>query len=160
MRPIIDISIKRATRRCGAGAVMAALYLSTIGAAWAADPIGLVKTSAGVVSIERGGQKIDAGSGAKLYQSDLVLTGADGVIGMTFIDNSRLSLGANSTLALEKFRFNTTTHEGEFISAVKRGTLAAVSGKIAKQTPEAMQVRTPSAILGVRGTKFVVQVPE
>ena len=126
----------------------------------AADPIGLVKTSAGMASIERGGQKIDATPGVKLYQSDQLLTGADGAIGMTFIDNSRLSLGANSTLALERFRFNTTTYEGEFISAVKRGTLAAVSGKIAKQTPEAMQVRTPSAILGVRGTKFVVEVPE
>jgi hypothetical protein len=128
--------------------------------AQAADPIGLVKTSSGGVNIMRGGQTIDASAGAKLYQSDQVVTREDGAVGMTFIDNSRLSLGANSVLALEKFRFNTTTHEGEFVSSVKKGTLAAVSGKIAKQTPEAMQVRTPSAILGVRGTKFLVSVED
>ncbi|MEQ1890048.1 MAG: FecR domain-containing protein [Alphaproteobacteria bacterium] len=160
MNPIITVSVKSATRCMGAAWLVLLLGLTGAFEARAADVIGLVKTSKGSVSIERGGQKINAASGAKLYQSDQVLTGEDGAVGMTFVDNSRLSLGANSTLALEKFRFNTTTHEGEFVSAVKRGTLAAVSGKIARQTPEAMQVRTPSAILGVRGTKFVVEVPE
>lgn len=160
MRLIITVLGKRATGWMG-GAVLTVLFgLTGAIEAHAADSIGLVKTSKGSVTIERTGQKIAAPSGTILYSSDQVLTGADAAVGMTFIDNSRLSLGANSVLALEKFRFNTTTHEGEFVSSVKRGTLAAVSGKIAKQTPEAMQVRTPSAILGVRGTKFVVEVPE
>jgi len=35
-----------------------------------------------------------------------------------------------------------------------------VSGKMVKQSPEAMTVRTPSAVLGVRGTEFVVTVHE
>lgn len=160
MRPIITLSGKSASRRSGAAWLVCAVVIGAAQMALAADPIGLVKTSKGAVSIERGGQKIPGPPGTKLYQADQVLTGADGAVGMTFIDTSRLSLGANSTLALEKFRFNTTTLEGEFISSVKRGTLAAVSGKIARQTPEAMQVRTPSAILGVRGTKFAVEVAE
>lgn len=160
MRAIITDLQKRAISWMGG--VMLSLLLGMVGAveAAAAESIGLVKTSKGSVTIDRTGQKIAAQSGTKLYSSDQVLTGADAAVGMTFIDNSRLSLGANSVLSLEKFRFDTTTHEGEFVSSVKRGTLAAVSGKIAKQTPEAMQVRTPSAILGVRGTKFVVEVPE
>ncbi len=156
MKPIITVSLKSVT--CCIGATLLVLVLGAPMGVRAADVIGLVKTSTGAVSIERDGQKVAAGAGAKLYQSDQVVTGADGAVGMTFIDNSRLSLGANSSLALEKFRFNTTTHEGEFVSSVKKGTLAAVSGKIAKQTPEAMKVRTPSAILGVRGTKFLVSV--
>jgi hypothetical protein len=32
-----------------------------------------------------------------------------------------------------------------------------VSGKLAKQSPEAMKVKTPAAILGVRGTEFLVR---
>ncbi len=127
-------------------------------ASFAADPIGLVKSSSGEVNVERAGQKIAADVGTKLYQSDVVITGSDGAVGMTFIDNSRLSLNPNSNLALESFRFNTTTHDGEFISSLRKGALAAVSGKIAKATPEAMKVRTPSAVLGVRGTKFLVSV--
>ena len=165
MRAIITVSTKSTTRRFAMARFAMAFVLLAAGLgvsahAFAADMIGLIKTSKGAVSITRGGQTIEGASGVKLYQSDQVLTGENSAVGMTFIDNSRLSLGANSSLALDRFRFNTTTYEGEFVSSVKRGTLAAVSGKIAKQTPEAMQVRTPSAILGVRGTKFVVEVPE
>jgi hypothetical protein len=40
---------------------------------------------------------------------------------------------------------------------LKRGTLAVVSGKLAKQSPDAMKVRTPAAVLGVRGTEFLVR---
>lgn len=156
MNLIITVSLKSVTHCIGIA--LLALALAGTAEAGAAEVIGLVKTSNGAASIERNGQKLAAAAGTKLYQSDQIVTGADGAIGMTFIDNSRLSLGANSALALERFRFNTTTHEGEFISSVKKGTLAAVSGKIARQTPEAMKVRTPSAILGVRGTKFLVSV--
>ena len=42
----------------------------------------------------------------------------------------------------------------------RQGRLAAVSGKMVKQSPESMKIRTPSAIMGVRGTEFVVQVDE
>lgn len=165
MKPIIAVSRKSASqtglrlaRFFGAAILFLAFMILLAGPGRAAEPIGLVKTAKGAVTIERAGQKISAPIGTHLFQSDQVLTGADGAVGMTFIDNSRLSLGANSALALEKFRFNTTTHEGEFVSALNKGALAAVSGKIAKETPEAMKVRTPSAILGVRGTKFVVSV--
>ena len=35
--------------------------------------------------------------------------------------------------------------------------MAAVSGKIGKQSADAMRVRTPATILGVRGTEFLVR---
>ena len=61
---------------------------------------------------------------------------------------------------IERFVFDSTTHKGEFDTALKKGTLAVVSGKIVKQSPEAMRVKTPAAIMGVRGTEFVVKVDE
>jgi hypothetical protein len=61
---------------------------------------------------------------------------------------------------VDKYTFNTTTHAGEFDASLKKGTLAVVSGKIVKQSPGAMRVRTPATIMGVRGTEFVVQVQE
>jgi hypothetical protein len=81
-------------------------------------------------------------------------------VGITFNDNSLLSTGPNSELVIEKFLFDNTTHVGEFNTHLKRGTLAVVSGKIVKQTPEAMRIRTPAAVMGVRGTEFVVKVDE
>jgi hypothetical protein len=45
---------------------------------------------------------------------------------------------------------------GRFDASLAQGTLAVVSGRLAKKSPDAMTVHTPSAILGVRGTHFVV----
>jgi hypothetical protein len=77
-------------------------------------------------------------------------------VGITLHDNTLLSAGPNSVLVLDNFAFNPTTHAGAIDASVKRGTLAVISGKIAKQSPETVRFRTPSAILGVRGTSFVV----
>jgi len=62
-----------------------------------------------------------------------------------------------SRLSIDRFAFDSTTHQGSFESSLRKGTLAVVSGKLAKQSPEAMKVRTPAAVLGVRGTEFLVR---
>jgi len=126
---------------------------------FAAD-VGLVKVSRGNVQIERNGAKIAAPVGAAVQTSDVILTGADGSAGVTFTDNSLVSVGPNSVFAIDKYTFDSTTHVGEFEGNLKKGRLAAISGKMVKQSPESMKIRTPSAIMGVRGTEFVVQVDD
>lgn len=133
--------------------------LGFAGSALAAD-IGLVKVAKGSVQIQRGATKIPATVGTGLQQADVVITGADGSAGITFTDNSLVSVGPNSVFAIDKYHFDTTTHAGEFEGNLKQGRLAAVSGKMVKQSPDSMKIRTPSAIMGVRGTEFVVQVDE
>jgi hypothetical protein len=71
-------------------------------------------------------------------------------------DNSLLSAGPNSILSLDRFDFDPTSNQGRFDAQLQKGSLAVISGRIAKQSPEAMTVRTPSTILGVRGTEFAV----
>jgi hypothetical protein len=126
-------------------------------AAVAADEVGQIKVSKGAVHIERDGKSLPAPVGAKVQLLDVVVTGADGSAGVTFLDNSLMSVGPGSALAIDRFVFDSTTNQGAFESSLKRGTLSVVSGKIAKQTPDAMKVKTPAAILGVRGTEFVVR---
>jgi hypothetical protein len=125
-----------------------------------AESAGRVKVSNGAVYIERDGKRLPAPVGAVVQASDTVVTGADGSVGITFDDNSLMSAGPNSELVIERFVFNSTTHKGEFDTVLKKGTLAVVSGKIVKQSPEAMRIKTPTAIMGVRGTEFVVKVEE
>ena len=124
-------------------------------AAQAAE-IGQIKVSKGAVTVERGAQALPGNVGLRLEASDVVRTGADGSAGITMADNSLLSVGPNSILALERFDYEATTSQGRFDAQLQRGTLAVVSGRIAKQSPQAMTVRTPSAALAVRGTEFVV----
>ena len=99
-------------------------------------------------------------AGTRVQASDVVKTGADGSVGITMSDNSLLSPGPNSILSLDRFEFDSTTHRGAFDASLRKGSLAVVSGRIAKQSPDAMTVRTPSAVLGVRGTEFVVGANE
>ena len=129
------------------------------GAALAAD-IGLVKVAKGDVRVERAGARLPVKVGMPMRTADVIVTGADGSAGITFTDNSLVSVGPNSVFAIEKYRFDTTTHAGEFEGNLRQGRLAAASGKMVKQSPESMKIRTPSAIMGVRGTDFVVQVDE
>ena len=124
----------------------------------AAADVGLIKVSKGSVQIQRGAAKMPATVGAGVQASDVIVTGADGSAGITFTDNSLVSVGPGSVFAIDKYSFDTTTHQGEFEGNLKQGRLAAISGKMVKQSPESMKIRTPSAIMGVRGTEFVVQV--
>lgn len=125
-----------------------------------AEGVGQIKTAKGTVHVERDGKRLPATVGMAIEQADAVVTGADGSAGITFSDNSLLSTGPNSVLVVDQYTFDTTTHAGRFEASLKKGTLAVVSGKMVKQSPGAMRVRTPAAIMGVRGTEFVVQVDE
>jgi hypothetical protein len=131
---------------------LAAFLAASAGAA----EIGQIKVSNGQVTVERKGESRPGGVGTRLESSDVLTTGPDGSVGITMSDNSLLSAGPNSILSLDRFDFDPTSNQGRFDAQLQKGSLAVISGRIAKQSPEAMTVRTPSAILGVRGTEFVV----
>ncbi len=125
-------------------------------AAQAADEAGTIKVRQGQVSVQRDTQQLAAAVGTRIFSNDRVVTGADGSVGITLRDNSLLSAGPNSVLDLNKFSFDSTTHAGTIDATVRRGTLAVISGKIAKATPEGVRFFAPGMTLGVRGTSFVI----
>jgi hypothetical protein len=125
-----------------------------------ATEIGQIKTLKGEVLLIQGNTKSQAKLGDVLHQADVVETGDNASVGITFIDNSRFAVGPNTRIELRQFRFNPTTHDGEFVTDMPRGTLTVISGDIAKQSPEAMKVKTPTTILGFRGTKTAIKVTE
>jgi hypothetical protein len=139
-------------------AALAVACLSTGVFAEPENPAGTVKNMRGNVLIERAGQKTPATVGAPLFAADRLRTGADGSVGVTLRDNTLLSAGPNSLISLEKFAFDSTTNAGAMSIGVKKGTLSVASGKIAKQTPESVDFHTPTTMLGVRGTEFVIEV--
>ncbi|MCC6534278.1 MAG: FecR domain-containing protein [Burkholderiales bacterium] len=134
--------------------------LAAAGAApvYAAQPAGVVKIVKGSVAVERAQEKHAAVPGLGVQAGDRVVTGRDGQVGITLRDNTLLSAGPNSTVVLDEFEFDSTTHAGVVDASVRRGTLSVVSGKIARQSPETVRFRTPNAMLGVRGTSFVIEV--
>lgn len=124
----------------------------------ASEVIGKVKVLSGSPVIERSGGPITAKLGDPVYRQDKIITDNDSAIGFLFNDDSRLSLGPNSTLSLEQFSFDENSHEGNFDVSIQKGTLSVISGKLTAKTPGSLKVRTPAAILAVRGTEFSVKV--
>ena len=129
------------------------------GTAWAnSEVIGHVRTAEGETRLVRDETRQAANIGDEVYLRDVIETGADGAIGITFIDNSVFSAGPNSSIVLEQFEFDSAEFKGNLLARMDRGTLSVVSGDIARTSPEAMKIKTPTAILGVRGTTFLVRV--
>lgn len=123
-----------------------------------AKAIGRIKISTGDVRIEHQGQSNEAVVGKTVYQNDRIITGANSSVGISFVDNSMLSAGSNSVLSLDTFNFDTTTHEGSFDVAIQKGSLSVIAGKLTQNNPNALKIKTPSAVLAVRGTALAVKV--
>ena len=141
-------------------ALVAILFAASATAARADTQVGQVKTSSGQAEIVRNGGHAPAKIGDALFEKDTIETGTDGSIGITFIDNTVMSSGPNSEIMLEDYKFNSSDYKGSMLTDVNKGTVSMISGDIARSTEGAMKVKTPTAILGVRGTRFVIQVNE
>jgi hypothetical protein len=139
-------------------AIFIAATLVGAPASRADDIAAQIKTAAGTVYAMRDGKRVELKPGDELYEKDVIDTGSDGTIGLTFTDNSVLSLGPNSEVALSEYRFDSGNFNGTMTTDIRKGTMTMVSGDIARSSPDAMKVRTPTAILGVRGTSFAVDV--
>ena len=141
--------------------MLAALIATSMSlSAWAVEPAGMVKTSKGPVSIERGEQRLVAVVGTPVLPTDRLRTGPNAAVGITLRDNTLLSAGPNTLIAIDKFIFDSSTLVGDMSISIRKGTLSVATGKLAKQKPESVEFHTPTSVLGVRGTEFVIEVAE
>ena len=119
---------------------------------------GRVKVASGAAFIVRTGGLVPAQAGQIVYQADALRTGAGGRIGITLKDDTRLSLGPNSEVRLDRFAYAPAENQVGLVLRVVRGIVAYVSGRIAKLSPDSIRLETPGAIVGVRGTTLAVRV--
>jgi len=121
---------------------------------------GRIKIAQGSVFIVRKGATIPAKLGEVVYEADTLRTGADGKLGLTLKDDTRLSLGPSSEIRLDRFAYAPAEGRFGFVLNVVKGVAAYVSGRIAKLAPDAVKLETPAAIVGVRGTTVVIRASQ
>ncbi len=121
---------------------------------------GRIKVASGSVFVVRAGTPQPAQAGQLVYESDTLRTGADGRIGITLNDDTRVSLGPSSEVRLDRFSYAPAESQLALVLRVVRGVAAYVSGRIAKLAPDAIRLETPAAIVGVRGTTVAMRVTE
>jgi hypothetical protein len=120
--------------------------------------IGFIKTVQGDASLVVDGKAIKAAPGMPLQAGFIIKTGPDSSLGMTFRDNTVMSIGSNSELVVDQYLYSPGKGELRLWATISKGTLQYVSGVIAKLKPDAVAVRTPTGVIGVRGTRFLVMV--
>jgi len=130
-------------------------------ALWAqTGPIGYVKTVSGEASVTTAGSTVKAAPGTPLQQGSVLRTSARSSMGVTFQDNTLMSFGPDTEVAVDECLYQPSQGKLKLGTRVGKGTLNYVSGVIAKLDPNAVSVKTPTGIIGVRGTEFVVKVEE
>ena len=119
---------------------------------------GHIKTSSGAAHILRNNATIAAQPGMAVFETDALRTGADGTVGVTLNDDTRLSLGPSSEVRLERYMYAPGERGFAMVLKFVRGVAAYVSGRMAKLAPDSIRLETPSAIVGVRGTTVAIRV--
>ncbi len=120
--------------------------------------IGFIDSVQGEVKIVSQSLTVDAVQNMKIIPGDHVKTGSTGSVGLIFDDDTVVSLGPKSEMEVKEFLFDPADNQLSFIARMIKGTFSFITGQIAKLAPQKVQLETPTATLGVRGTKFVVEV--
>jgi hypothetical protein len=133
-----------------------------------AKPIGKVVTATGSVAIEHAGAVIvqanvsgEAGQvkvGDPVYLGDVVRTGADGRLGINFVDGTSFNLSSNAHMALSEYVYDPNGKSNSTFFNLTSGTFTFMAGKIAKTGD--MKIDTPVATMGIRGTTPHVEVSD
>jgi hypothetical protein len=128
--------------------------------AMADNPAGIVKTVKGAASVVHQEKAVPATGGQRVFKGDVVRTGPDGSLGIVFEDDTLLSLGPNSEVVIDEYVFAPAQGNMSIATRMMKGTASYLSGIIAKLSPQSVKFETPTATLGIRGTRFCVQVEE
>lgn len=120
--------------------------------------VGSVKIVRGGASIHRSAQVIPAVEGLHLLAHDSLETSAEGSLGVILQDGTRLSLGPNTILNIDRFTYEPVNGNFSLLLRLARGVVAYISGKIAQFSPGSIQVETPVGIVGLRGTELAISL--
>jgi len=134
------------------------------------SPIGKVVTTSGSVTIEHASAvvvqaNLPAASGVGqtklgdlVYKADVVQTGADGKVGITFTDGTAFNLSSNARMVLDEFVYDPNGKSNSTLFSLTKGTFTFVAGKVAKTGD--MKIGTPVATMGIRGTTPHVEISD
>lgn len=120
--------------------------------------IGTVKKVQGKVTIQENTIEFDAKLNDKIYEGYVIETEKNGNIGLVFIDGTQLSIGPSSQVIINRYLFSPKEKSYAFDVMLNNGSAIYTSGKLGALSPESIKVQTPEATIGVRGTKFLVEV--
>ena len=119
----------------------------------------IIQQQGNSVQIKRGSDTLPGGVNAAINMNDAVVTGLS-TLQLRFQDNTTASVTENSRFVIDDFVYDPNRGAGRLNVRVAVGTVRYVSGQIARSNQQNVQVNTPTAVIGVRGTDFFMTVDE
>ena len=145
--------MKMSNRILASLVLIAALSVSTL--VVAQDSTGMVVASRGeVIALSNGGSR-ELKQGDFIYIDDEIMTTNRSFVVLQFEDGAKVTVRPDSTLIIEQYVYNGNADDAAELNLVAGG-LRVITGAMAKSNPENYKVRTPVALMGVRGTEFSV----
>jgi hypothetical protein len=138
-------------------------------AVWAQSPAAPAEAAgqpmrAGIAKVVGGEVRVLGAQGVRtlaagdaVFAGDRLVSGKYGLASVVLRDGTTLVLGNNSQLQIQKFAFDATTANGNVLVELLQGSIRVVTGLISKINPDAVQVKTSTLLVGVRGTDFIVE---
>jgi len=125
--------------------------------ALASDAKGLVVASRGTVIATANDDSRELKQGDEVFIEDEILTGPKSFAVVQFLDGAKVTIKPNSEVVIEDYVYNGNADDKATLNLVSGG-LRVITGAMAKNNPENYKVKTPVALMGVRGTEFAVQL--
>ena len=121
------------------------------------DSTGMVVASRGeVIALSNGGSR-ELKQGDFIYVNDEIITSNRSFAVLQFEDGAKVTVRPDSTLIIETYLYNGDGNDEATLNLVEGG-LRVITGAMAKSNPENYKVKTPVALMGVRGTEFSVML--
>ena len=121
------------------------------------DHVAIFKNVSGGVKIVRNETTLDATAGTTLFMSDKVISDSEASGGIVFKDGTLVTVGSSTEILIRDYVFEPKESRYAFSMYLAKGTAIYSSGKIGKLSPESVKVNTPTATVGVRGTRFIIK---
>lgn len=134
-------------------AVLVLAGLGGVPSAFAAAQAVVTELAGEVMAVTGDGRRRALAEDAVVFASETVETGPEAHISLRFSDGSRFDLGPDAAMLVEHYVYQPRDPDSRITTRIFRGTFRFVSGLVASLRPQAMEVRLPVAVIGIRGTR-------
>jgi hypothetical protein len=122
------------------------------------EPIGNVATLTGTATVTRNNAPTTLKLKDDIFLNDVVQTSANSTLGVTFNDGTTFNLTANARITIDNYVYEDGGKQNSALFDIAQGTVAFAAAEVAHSGD--MNISTPTATLGIRGTTGLVEVPE
>jgi hypothetical protein len=121
------------------------------------EPVAFIKSIQGSATVKRDSGVHPVKAGEQLFNGDKIETAKSANMGISFNDGTAIAVGPESLFVIEDYLFRPSEKTFHFDVSLPKGKAVVETGKIGKLAPEKVRIKVPQGIIGVRGTKFIIE---